>query len=150
MTEFLSYSFIAFFIGAAVTAIVIPLIIAFCRKYGYFDQPNQRKVHRVAVPRLGGLAFLPSMAIGGVIALLIYYSNTYTTMDLHITAALMVMGATIVSLMGAVDDLLDLSANLKFVILAFGSAMLPVMAAVFRSAWEPSWLVCSMVWMRFW
>ena len=126
MTEFLSYSFIAFFIGAAVTAIVIPLIIAFCRKYGYFDQPNQRKVHRVAVPRLGGLAFLPSMAIGGVIALLIYYSNTYTTMDLHITAALMVMGATIVYLMGAVDDLLDLSANLKFVILAFGSAMLPV------------------------
>lgn len=126
MTGKLSYPFIAFVIGAAVTAIVIPLIIAFCRKYGYYDQPNQRKVHHVAVPRLGGLAFLPSMAIGGVITLLFYYANTYTTMDFHITAALMIMGATIVYLMGVMDDLLDLSANLKFVILALGSAMLPV------------------------
>ena len=28
------------------------------------------------------------------------------------------------------------------------NAMEPVMAAVLRSAWLPSWLVCSIVWMR--
>ncbi len=126
MTGFLSYSFIALFIGAAVTAIVIPLIIAFCRKFGYFDQPNQRKVHHAAVPRLGGLAFLPSMAMGGVIAILLFYANTYATIDFHISAALMIAGATVVYLMGVMDDLLDLSANLKFFILAAGSAMMPL------------------------
>lgn len=126
MTGFLSYSFIALFIGAAVTAIVIPLIIAFCRKFGYFDQPNQRKVHHAAVPRLGGLAFLPSMAMGGVITILLFFSNTYATIEFHISAALMISGATVVYLMGVMDDVLDLSANLKFIILAAGSAMMPL------------------------
>ena len=126
MTGLQLYLYTAFIIGASVTAIVIPLIIAFCRKFGYFDQPNQRKVHHVAVPRLGGLAFLPSMAMGGVIALLLFFSRTYGTIDFHITAALMIVGATVVYLMGLMDDLLDLSANLKFVILAAGSAMMPV------------------------
>lgn len=126
MTGLQLYFSIAFIIGAAVTAIVIPLIIAFCRKFGYFDQPNQRKVHHVAVPRLGGLAFLPSMAMGSVIAMLLFFSSTYENMDFHITAALMIMGATIVYLMGVMDDLLDLSANLKFVILAVGSVMMPI------------------------
>jgi len=120
------YFLIAFVIGAAVTAIVIPLIIAFCRKFGYFDQPNQRKVHHAAVPRLGGLAFLPSMAMGGVISMLLFYSHTYETINFHVSAVLMIVGATVVYLMGVMDDLLDLSANLKFLILAVGSAMMPV------------------------
>lgn len=120
------YIIIALLIGATFTAIVIPLIVAFCRKFGYFDHPNQRKLHHVAIPRLGGLAFLPSMAMGGIITLLIYYANTVKTPDFHITAALMIIGASIVYLVGVLDDLLDLSANLKFVILAVGSAMLPI------------------------
>ncbi|MBR1682955.1 MAG: undecaprenyl/decaprenyl-phosphate alpha-N-acetylglucosaminyl 1-phosphate transferase [Bacteroidaceae bacterium] len=126
MAELRIYILLALVIGAAVTAIVIPLIIAFCRKFGYFDQPNQRKVHHVAVPRLGGLAFLPAMAMGSVISLLAYFSNTLSPPDFHFTAALMIVGATIVYLLGLVDDLLDLPANLKFVILAIGSAILPV------------------------
>ncbi|MBO4906361.1 MAG: undecaprenyl/decaprenyl-phosphate alpha-N-acetylglucosaminyl 1-phosphate transferase [Bacteroidaceae bacterium] len=125
MAGYRLYIYLAFIIGAAVTATVIPLIVAFCRKYGYYDQPNQRKVHHAAVPRLGGLAFLPSMATGGAISLLAYYSQTLETPDFHLTAALMIIGATIIYLVGVFDDLLDLSAILKFVILAVGSAMLP-------------------------
>lgn len=126
MAGYRLYIIIALVIGAAVTATVIPLIIAFCRKFGYFDQPNQRKVHHVAVPRLGGLAFLPSMAMGGVISLLFYFSDTVTTPSFHLTAALMIIGASIIYIVGLLDDLLNLSANLKFVILAVGSAMMPV------------------------
>ena len=46
--------------------------------------------------------------------------------DFHYTAALMVIGAAIVFVVGGMDDLLDLPANLKFVILAIGSLALPV------------------------
>ena len=126
MAGFRLYIIIALVIGAAVTATVIPLIIAFCRKFGFFDQPNQRKVHHAAVPRLGGMAFLPAMAMGGVISMLLFYAKTYATVDFHISAVLMIVGATVVYLVGVLDDLLDLSANLKFVILAVGSAMLPI------------------------
>ena len=120
------YIIIALIIGATFTAIVIPLIIAFCRKFGYFDMPNQRKLHHVAIPRLGGLSFLPSMAMGSVITLVIYYSQAFTAPDFHITSALIIIGAAIVYLLGVLDDLLDLSANLKFVILAVGSAIVPI------------------------
>lgn len=121
-----AYVTLAFVIGAAVAVVIIPLIVAFCRKFGYYDQPNNRKVHHVAVPRLGGLAFLPSMAMGGGITMLTYLSSNVDVVDLHITAALMVVGATIVYLLGVIDDLYDLSANLKFIILAFGSAIMPI------------------------
>lgn len=126
MSSYGIYILLAFLTGLVVTAIIIPLIIAFCRKYGFYDQPNQRKVHHAAVPRLGGLAFLPAMAMGGIVTLLAFYARTTVPPDFQITSVLMVFGATVVYLMGILDDLLDLSANLKFVILAIGSAMLPV------------------------
>ena len=126
MTSYGSYILLAFFIGAVMTLVVIPLIIAFCRKFGYYDQPDERKLHHVAIPRLGGLAFLPAMAMGGIITLLVYYAKTLENPGFQITTALMIVGATIVYLVGVLDDLLDLSANLKFIILAIGSAMLPV------------------------
>lgn len=113
-------------IGAAVTAIVIPMVIAFCRKYGYFDQPGQRKVHKQAIPRLGGLAFMPSLALSFVVTMLAYYSDYQINMAFHPTAALMVVGASIIYLVGILDDLLDLPAKLKFMIMTVGALALPV------------------------
>ena len=126
MMSFWSYNLLAFVIGAIATVVTIPLIIAFCRKFGYFDQPNQRKVHKAAIPRLGGMAFLPSLALSFAVTMLVYYSQTMYYADFHYTAALMVIGAAIVFVVGGMDDLLDLPANLKFVILAIGSLALPV------------------------
>ena len=66
------------------------------------------------------------MAMGGVISLLFYFSDTVTTPSFHLTAALMIIGASIIYIVGLLDDLLNLSANLKFVILAVGSVMMPI------------------------
>lgn len=126
MTSNWSYNLMAFVIGAIATSVTIPLIIAFCRKFGYFDQPNQRKVHKAAIPRLGGMAFLPSLALSFAVTMLVYYSQSMFYPDFHFTSALMVIGAAVVFLVGGMDDLLDLPANLKFVILAIGSLALPI------------------------
>ena len=111
MSTYIFYCGIAFMIGAFTSAIIIPLIVAFCRKVGYYDQPNQRKVHHAAIPRLGGLAFLPAMAIGSSIAMLLFYSNTLTSPDFHVTAALMIAGASMIYIIGIMDDIMDLPAN---------------------------------------
>ena len=49
--------------------IVIPqiLLIAFRKKL--FDMPDDRKIHRSAVPRLGGIAFKPVVFFSFVLAL---------------------------------------------------------------------------------
>ena len=48
-------------VSMAVTGIIIPqiLLIAFRKKL--FDEPDERKIHTAAVPRLGGIAFMPSI-----------------------------------------------------------------------------------------
>lgn len=126
MTSYYIYVFLAFIIGAIATAVTIPVIIIFCRKFGYYDQPNQRKVHKQAVPRLGGVAFMPSLALSFAVTMLIYYSKTMSYPDFHFTSALMVLGAATIFLVGVMDDLIDLPANLKFVILTIGSLALPI------------------------
>lgn len=126
MTSYWSYILLAFVIGAVATLVAIPLIIAFCRKFGYYDQPNQRKVHKQAIPRLGGMAFLPSLALSFAVTMLVYFSRSMSYPDFHYTAALMVIGAALIFVVGGLDDLLDLPANLKFVILTIGSLVLPI------------------------
>ena len=56
--------------------IFIPLILNFCEKKGLYDLPNERKVHKNAIPRLGGISFMPSMLVAFVAALLM--SDNYT------------------------------------------------------------------------
>ena len=52
------------FITCIILAIIaIPFIVHICYKHELYDMPNGRKIHKIAVPRLGGLAFLPSMAM---------------------------------------------------------------------------------------
>ena len=53
----------AFLISLVMAGIIIPqiLLIAFRKKL--FDVPDARKIHRATVPRLGGIAFMPSILL---------------------------------------------------------------------------------------
>lgn len=133
MTQYLSYVILAFLLGLGASGVTIPLIVAFCRKYGYYDQPNLRKVHHVAVPRLGGVAFLPSLAVACATTMLLYYSRTQDFNGFHTSAAIMVLGAAIIYVVGLLDDVLDLPAMTKFIILLFASACVPLCNLVIGS-----------------
>lgn len=54
-------NFFSFLLSALCAGVVIPqiLLVAFRKKL--FDQPDERKIHHLKVPRLGGLAFLPAV-----------------------------------------------------------------------------------------
>ena len=53
----------AFLLSALCGFLFIPALLSFCKKKNLYDMPNQRKVHKCLVPRLGGIAFMPSMLI---------------------------------------------------------------------------------------
>ena len=50
---------------------IMPFLLDFCRKRGYYDLPGGRKVHHCAIPRLGGLLFMPSMLVALVSVLIL-------------------------------------------------------------------------------
>ena len=55
---------LAGFVASALFAVlIIPNILLISYKRRLFDIPDSRKVHKVPVPRLGGLSFLPVILI---------------------------------------------------------------------------------------
>jgi len=52
-----------FAISAFVCGILIPQILLISFRKALFDEPDERKIHKGTVPRLGGLAFMPSIVM---------------------------------------------------------------------------------------
>ncbi len=50
--------YIIFVIPLVLALVLTPLVIRFAKKIGAMDQPNERKVHKFPIPRLGGLAII--------------------------------------------------------------------------------------------
>ena len=62
---------LAFVASVVFGLVLMPVIMKFCMKRNLYDLPNGRKVHQNAVPRLGGLAFIPCMLLAFVIAMVV-------------------------------------------------------------------------------
>ncbi len=117
----------AFLLSALCGFLFIPALLSFCKKNNLYDMPNQRKVHKCLVPRLGGIAFMPSMLIAFFIVTLIMGSQAVNS---KITISTWTLGLLISLLLvygvGIVDDLIGLDAKVKFVIQIVASAILPL------------------------
>ncbi len=99
-------SVIAFIIGL----FLVPLIIVFSEKKGLMDKPNERKIHSHPIPRLGGVAiWVCSMLSFLALIILSYYP--YRSLLSGI-----LLGSSLMFLLGFTDDLFSLGAKFKFVI----------------------------------
>ncbi|MFC7062453.1 glycosyltransferase family 4 protein [Halobacillus seohaensis] len=84
------------------TILITPLVKRFAIKIGATDQPNDRKVHKKVMPRLGGMAIFMSFLLG----MLIFFPNSTYTIPVLI-------GGIIIIVTGLADDLFDISPKLK-------------------------------------
>lgn len=107
--------------------VFIPQIIKYCKRKSLFDMPNQRKVHKNAIPRLGGVCFMPSMIATGIIALLVYDGITG---DQHVTlslwSCLFFISLLLIYAVGIIDDLIGLDATTKFFVQIVAATLMPL------------------------
>lgn len=54
---------LVFVVSMGMTGILIPKIITISFRRKLFDVPDERKIHKGAVPRLGGIAFMPAIIL---------------------------------------------------------------------------------------
>lgn len=94
--------YIALVICFIVSIIVTPFVKKLAITIGAVDQPNDRKVHKNVMPRLGGLAIIISFFVGFMLFL-------PTTIE----AWPILIGGLIITFTGLVDDLKELSAKMK-------------------------------------
>ena len=107
--------FALFSIATVASLITTPLIRRLCERYKLLDVPaGGRRIHRTAVPRLGGIALYISCMIA--LALLPFVDNllTQTLGTLQSEILTLAVPATLVLLLGAYDDLRGTNAVVKF------------------------------------
>ncbi|WP_138419883.1 glycosyltransferase family 4 protein [Aquibacillus sediminis] len=95
-------SYIAMAVAFVLAIVITPFVIKFAIKIGAVDQPNDRKVHKKIMPRMGGLAIYLSFVIG----FLIFLPQTISAWPIFV-------GAFIIILTGFIDDLKEISAKAK-------------------------------------
>lgn len=113
------YAFVAAF---AVAAALTPLTARFARRVGAVDQPKARGLGRESTPLLGGLAIYA----GALVAGLIFIETTTRTHDRFVG---ILAGATLITIVGAIDDRFDLHPAVKLLGQVV-AAIVPVSAGV--------------------
>lgn len=88
-----------------VSLLLVPLAKSIANHVGAVDLPNERKIHKVPMPRMGGLAIF-----GGFIFGYIVYGDV-TTQMLSI-----LIGSFIIFLLGIFDDIKPIRAKYKFLV----------------------------------
>jgi UDP-GlcNAc:undecaprenyl-phosphate GlcNAc-1-phosphate transferase len=90
-----------------------PVVIRIARKYNLVDRPSARKVHSIAVPRIGGVAIFMACVLGGVSSY--FYSNDITVKIFHDPRLLwLAIGSLVIFGLGLIDDLWRLGYIAKF------------------------------------
>lgn len=115
MTQYILYIIGAFILSMGCGFVFIPLILNFCKKKGLYDKPDSRKIHKNAIPRLGGLSFLPSMLLASI-AVLILYNQQFLGKQLIVSSwsVAFFLCLLIIYGVGLIDDLVGLGAKTKF------------------------------------
>jgi UDP-GlcNAc:undecaprenyl-phosphate/decaprenyl-phosphate GlcNAc-1-phosphate transferase len=101
----------AFLVAAAVTAILTPLTMRVARATGVMDIPRERGLSDRPVPLLGGLAIFAGVLVAALIWLPAGYGvGVHRKPDLW---SGVLVAATLITLVGALDDRFDLHPALK-------------------------------------
>ena len=88
----------------AFVALIVPFIKRIAIHVGALDLPNERKVHKGPMPRLGGLAIFLGFLFGYMI-----FGEPSSTMNSILIASFIIV------LTGAIDDIRPLKASVKFI-----------------------------------
>ena len=93
---------LAFAIGLVLSWVLTPYVKKLAFRLGAVDKPNARKVHHTIMARLGGLAIYLGFMTGAI-----------TCMQLTKDVVGILVGGTIITLVGIADDIFQLTAKAK-------------------------------------
>lgn len=97
---------LAFIIGFTLVYLTIPVIVKLSVAKKLVDTPNERKVNKVAIPNLGGIAIFIGVTLGTLLAI---------QKNIFVELRYVLAGMIIMLFVGIKDDILALSASKKFV-----------------------------------
>ena len=114
----MQYIILSAILAFIITFFAIPVIIQIAKSKKLFDEPDERKVHKVVIPTLGGVGIFAGFFVA---MLMCVPDNAMDIGNLKNFAA----ACVVIFFLGLKDDILVLSANKKFIgqLLAAGIIM---------------------------
>ena len=140
-----------FFLCVFFAGIVIPQILLIAFRKNLFDVPNERKIHKCVVPRLGGIAFKPVMFLSFALLLAINLTTGHDEMFKEMGAEALPLAYAFCAiimlyLVGIADDLIGIRYRAKFFVqiicglmLAMGGVVLSDLHGIFFLHSLPLW-----------
>jgi UDP-GlcNAc:undecaprenyl-phosphate GlcNAc-1-phosphate transferase len=98
----LTDGFLALGLAAVVSLLATPVAGRLAWRIGAIDHPRERGLHQFPTPRLGGIAILITVVAAGLV---------FLPLDRQTQGIL--IGAAVIALVGAADDILEMSADFK-------------------------------------
>ncbi len=95
--------FVVFLTALFVAMVLVAVLMRLAPRLGFVDLPDGRKIHRAAVPRIGGIG----MIIGAVVSALAW-------IDLSRNSEIFLYGVGVIAAFGLWDDRVDLDYRIKF------------------------------------
>lgn len=126
------YIIISAFVAAVVLGrIIIPNILIISLRKRLFDEPNERKIHKRPVPRLGGVTFFPvilfSLCVFTAIRLLTGNAPEPGRTERMVCEFLFLIGGlTLLYIVGIADDLVGVRYRKKFLVQIISAMMFPL------------------------
>jgi UDP-GlcNAc:undecaprenyl-phosphate GlcNAc-1-phosphate transferase len=103
----------AFFVAFAAAIFLTPVVRGVAHNVGLLDPPGRRKIHQVAVPRLGGFAIAAAFYLGMAIALVVArFAFRRIGVETGPLPAIL-SGVALIAALGLLDDLQSLRARYK-------------------------------------
>ena len=121
------YIILSFVLSLLSGFIITPHIVDFCLKRKLYDLPNERKVHHNAIPRLGGVAFLPCMFLAFLLSLYVFkYTTDNLPFGISLWTGAFLVSLFVIYLIGLIDDVIGLGAPIKFTAQIIAASILPI------------------------
>lgn len=129
MSSWITNDLLSFSIALVLAGIIIPqiLLIAFRKKL--FDEVDERKIHKGVVPRLGGIAFFPSILFS--IAVVVGFNLKFFGVETFgvftesmVPVYFMICAVLLMFLVGMADDLVGVRYVAKFIVQIIASLLI--------------------------
>ncbi|MDE5552783.1 MAG: undecaprenyl/decaprenyl-phosphate alpha-N-acetylglucosaminyl 1-phosphate transferase [Muribaculaceae bacterium] len=122
---------------AALTGFLIPQILLIAFKKKLFDEPDERKIHTLPIPRLGGIAFMPVILFTIMLSIGIGLLYNYEWLrsipvDQIKEGVFLACGGLSLFIVGIADDLIGVRYRAKFTVQIFAAALLVVSNLIFN------------------
>jgi len=120
--------FIAFVLAFFIGQTILKKLYVFSFRRRLFDPVDGRKSHLGLIPRMGGMAFLPTQCFIFMLVIIVlrFFDRIYIDYELLVRFLLLIMGLGLLFITGIVDDLVGIYYKWKFGAQFVAALFLPV------------------------